>query len=91
MGIFSKRKIGSDEFEQLLRRIVLLTSELDVLKGKFDIITTNTTSLRALVNRKFGDYSKEDEEDLNNPDGLDSLRKLSHGNNKSEHSRSKSN
>ena len=77
MGIFSK-KLGSNEFEILLRKIVLVVSDIDLLKSKFANIDTNMNSLRGLINRKFGNY-EEAEEDLNSPDGLDELRKLGNG------------
>lgn len=75
MGIFSK-KLNSSEFEILLKKIVLVVSDIDLLKSKFAAMDTNMNSLRGLVNRKFGDYG-EVEEDIKSPDGLDSLRQIS--------------
>ena len=81
MGIFSRKKIGSDEFETLLRKIVLIITDIDLLKSKCAALNTNMVSIRGLINRKFGDYGDE-EQDLNSPDGLDELRKLKDGDNK---------
>ena len=75
MGIFSRNRLGSNEFQELQKQISILATSLEQLHGKFAIMRTNVNSLRGLVNRKFGNYD-DGEEDLNSTDGLDDLRRL---------------
>lgn len=80
MGIFSRKKLGSDEYENLSKRFTELTLEMNILKSKMEVVTTNMNSIRGLVNRKFGDYDKEDETSREeHTDGLDELRKFNKG------------
>lgn len=66
MGIFSK-KINSDEFEQLSKKITALVGDVEELKKKFEILTTNYNSLRGLVNRKIGGVEETTQsKDINN-------------------------
>lgn len=64
MGIFS-RNINSVEYEKLLKKQLEVSAELEELKKKFEIITTNFNSLRGLINRRIG--VKEETQDINNP------------------------
>jgi hypothetical protein len=70
MGIFSRNtKINSDEYEKLTKKLVEQGAELEELKKKFDVLTTNYNSLRGLINRKLGgkDLEEQNSESLNNP------------------------
>jgi hypothetical protein len=59
MGIFSK-KLNSDEYEKLLKRIVELETERMLLSEKYDILFTSMSSLRGFVNRKVNSEEKEE-------------------------------
>ncbi len=54
--MFWKKKFGSKEYEELLRRIITLEVEKDRV---FNLMN----SLRGLVNRKFGTENGEEEEE----------------------------
>jgi len=77
MGIFFKKKLGSDEYEDLIKKIIKVQGDIDLLTAKLSALETNQNSLRGLVNRKFGNY--DEEEDLSSSDGLDELRRIKHG------------
>lgn len=70
MGIFSK-SINSEEYEKLSKKITDLAADVEDLKKKFAVITTNMSSLRGLINRRIGgDQDVDDSEEtkgLNNP------------------------
>lgn len=70
MGIFSKTtKLNSDEYEKLTKKIIELNASLEEIKKKFEVITTNMTSLRGLINRRIGgkDIEVDESQGLNNP------------------------
>lgn len=70
--MFWKRKINSDEYEKLSKRITDLEVELDKFTGRF-------MSLRGLIHRKAtGDFELRDSKDEipSIDDGMDELRKL---------------
>jgi hypothetical protein len=48
------RKLTSDEYEKLLRKIVACVGDIDEVKQKIEVLRTNQNSLRGLVNRKMG-------------------------------------
>lgn len=66
-----KRKINSDEYEKLSKRITDIESDIDKLTSKF-------MSLRGLIHRKFtGDLEPaESSEEDSISDGLDELRRI---------------
>ena len=69
--MFWKRKINSDEYEKLSKRITDLESELDKAISKL-------MSLRGLIHRKAtGDFDFNEEKKEKLPsDGLDAIRRL---------------
>ncbi len=73
MGFFGfKKKLNSDEYEKLAKRLTDLESSLDKLHSAF-------MSLRGLIHRKAtGDFELKDPEKKRSPDriddGLNSLR-----------------
>lgn len=73
MGFFSfKKKLNSDEYEKLSKRLTDIESQLDKLHSSF-------MSLRGLIHRKFTgdlelDPTKAPEKIGRIDDGLDSLR-----------------
>ena len=72
MGLFGfKRKINSDEYEKLSKRITDIESDIDKFTSKF-------MSLRGLVHRKFtGEIPIEEAKETGHiEDGFDELRKL---------------
>lgn len=61
MGLFSKSKLGSDEFETLNKKIILIVGDIDALNAKLAVLKTNMNSLRSTVNRNFGEDEGEAE------------------------------
>lgn len=78
MGIFSRKRLNSNEYEDLNKKLIAVVTSLDLMESKVYAMTTNMNSLRGLVNRKFGNYDEEDvkEKPLKSSDGLDELRIL---------------
>jgi hypothetical protein len=65
MSIFS-RKLNSDEYETILKRISDLRVEIAALKADFDSLRTNQNSLRGKLNIMVGgEKTISKEEDLN--------------------------
>lgn len=60
MGIFTK-KVNSDEYEKLRKKITENTGLIEELGVKFEQLKVNMNSLRGLVNRKI----KPEDEDEN--------------------------
>lgn len=73
MGFFgSNKKLNSEEYEKLAKRITNTETDIDKLTSKF-------MSLRGLIHRKFtGDLELNEDSDKKEviDDGLDELRKL---------------
>jgi len=65
MGIFTRKKLNSDEYEILSKKFISMVQDLDALRSSLDVLRTNQNSLRGLVNRKMGG-SKEGEEETEN-------------------------
>jgi len=63
--MFFKKKINSEEFEALHKKIILSAGDIDLLKTEIANLKTNMNSLRGLINRK-GSAKLEESEDLNN-------------------------
>ena len=65
MGIFSRtsKNLNSIEFEELNKKIVVLSARLEELAAKFAIYETNVNSLRGLVNRKLSGSKEEGSND----------------------------
>jgi len=61
--MFFKKKINSEEFETLHKKIVLCTGELDVLRTELANLKTSVNSLRGFVNRSGN--KQEDETNKN--------------------------
>lgn len=72
--IFRKKtKINSDEYEEIVKKIVAVVGGIDVLKTKVEVLETNFRSLRAKVNRNIS-QEPESESSIND-DGFNFLRK----------------
>ena len=71
MAFFSNKKINSEEYDKLSKRITDVESEIDKLVSKF-------MSMRGLIHRKFtGDLESAEDPNINRiDDGLDNRRKL---------------
>ncbi len=61
--MFFKRKIQSEEFELLHRKIILLAGDIDLLKTEIANLKTNMNSLRGLLNRN-SPRKEEETEDI---------------------------
>jgi hypothetical protein len=64
----SNKKINSEEYEKLFKRITELESKIDIASSNCENLKSTVSSLRGLVNRKIaGEETKEETNDLNNP------------------------
>lgn len=63
MGLFSK-KLTSDEYEKVLKKISELNAEVALLRSEQEALKTNQNSLRGMINRRFGGEQTK-EENLN--------------------------
>jgi len=62
-SLFSKNKqIGSEEYEKVSKRIVEINTLLEELRTKIQVLETNMNSLRGLINRKVGGFTKDEAE-----------------------------
>jgi len=61
--MFWKKKIESEEFQELLNRIVLLVADVDGIKTEIANLKTRMNSLQGLENRK-GKKKMTESEDL---------------------------
>lgn len=69
---FKKKKdLNLDDFEKIMKRLIVLEAEQEKIRSLF-------ISLRTFVHRRFKKESGEypESENLNSPDGLDSIRGL---------------
>lgn len=65
MSIFSKNKqIVSDEYADVLTKIVKLSQEMATLRFDVDKILTDQHSIRGLINRKMGKSDILEEENV---------------------------
>jgi len=75
---WQKKRLNSDEFEDLTKRIIVLEADLSRVRNILDSTGSNLSSLRGIVNRKLG--GKVDPVDEEQPrgidDGFNELRKL---------------
>jgi predicted nucleic acid-binding Zn-ribbon protein len=67
-----KSPLKSDEYEDVLKKMVVLATDLDVLKAKISSLETQIRSVRTKVNRS---YSDEETETPKNSDPFDWVRK----------------
>lgn len=67
------KSLGSEEFEKVLKRVILLEADIDSLKKKIDSVNTNLSSLRGLVNRKLRGEPLDNSE-LDDPLGESSIK-----------------
>jgi len=67
-----KTPLKSDEFEELTKKIVSLTGDIDVLKAKSASLETQIRSLRTKIYREVGE---EESENSKNSDPFDWVRK----------------
>lgn len=58
MGLFTRKPIASDEYNDLSNKIIKLNTEVAILKGEFEKIETRFKSLHTKIVRM-----KEDEDD----------------------------
>ena len=72
------KRLTSDEYETIIKRVITLEADMDRIKALFDNIRTSVSSLRGIINRKIG--GADDRTDSPTPsgieDGFDELRKL---------------
>lgn len=61
-----KKKLQSEEFEILLKRVITLEAELQTIRNKVEAVDSNNHSLRGLVNRKLGRVKEEDDMESEN-------------------------
>ena len=76
MGLFSKSKLGSDEYEILTKKNISLISEIEIQKTKLHQLELKINSLSGYVYQKLGKQKKEKEvanpeEDLDDDDDDD--------------------
>lgn len=67
--MFFNKRVKSEEFETLNRKIILLVGDVDTIKTEVANLKTSMNSLRGFVNRKGNLKPSEDleeSEDLNN-------------------------
>ena len=73
-----KKRLTSDEYEKIIRRVIGLEADMDRVKALFDNLRTSVSSLRGIFNRKIG--GGDDRDDSTTPSGIDDgfneLRKL---------------
>lgn len=73
------KRLQSDEYEKLIKRIITLEAEQDRTRNILESIRSSVSSVRSLVNRKLDgkDLSIEEESPQSGiDDGFNDLRKL---------------
>jgi len=60
--MFWRKKINSNEYEFLFKRLLELSAENAALKNKFENLETTVSNLRGQFNRKLGNIKKEENE-----------------------------
>jgi len=61
MGLFTRSKINSDEFEQLNKILISTLARVEQVEIGFQGLKTLQNSLRGLVNRKINDAAEDDD------------------------------
>lgn len=63
MGLFKKKtKISSDEYQELLKKIVSLVADTEILKVKFENVASSLRSVQAKYRHlKTGEITEEEE------------------------------
>lgn len=61
MSFWNNKKVNSDEYEKLAKKITDLSSSVDELTAKIRIITSDVSNLRGLFNRKLTGIKKEEQ------------------------------
>lgn len=78
-----KKKLTSDEHEQLTKRLITVEADLQRVRNILDNLGSSVHSLRGLVNRKLGgkfNLAEEEPQPRGIDDGFDELRKLNKDN-----------
>ena len=73
-----KKKLTSDEYEKLIKRIITLEADVERVRNILDNLGSSVASLRGIFNRKIGgkDVTLEEEQPRGIDDGFNDLRKL---------------
>jgi len=64
-SLFIDKKVNSIEYDTCLKRISEISSALSTLHVEVSKLSTDVASMRARMNRKFGETKKDDDDDNN--------------------------